>query len=196
MMIHRSRGIVAGLDLSGSYRRCSGYSEIDVKSRSIVRAACLYRDEDIISTIANNASIVAIDAPIAREPRMRELDRIAIRRGYRVLPPSLGGMRMLTQRAWKIYLELTSLGVEVIETHPRSALKSSSSESLEDLLNIYGIKTHQEIISKSREKDIRDAMIASIVAYCYYIEKRCIEEIRASDGTLYLLKPLKQHMTS
>ncbi|MEM4971985.1 MAG: hypothetical protein QXE01_12120 [Sulfolobales archaeon] len=190
MTTHRSVKIVAGLDLSGSYRRCSGYSEIDIESRSIARAICLYRDEDIISAIANRVSVVAIDAPIAREARMRELDRIAIKRGYRVLPPSLGGMRMLTQRAWKIYLELTNIGVEVIETHPRSALKSSGLDSLEDLLNIYGIKAAPEIIGRSWGKDIRDAIIASIVAYCYYMERRCVEEIRASDGTLYLLKPL------
>jgi predicted nuclease with RNAse H fold len=103
-MIPQTRRAVAGLDLSGSYRRCSGYSEIDIGSRRIAVATCLYRNEDIVSTIASRVSVVAIDAPIAREARMRELDREAIRRGYRVLPPSMQGMRMLTQRAWKISL--------------------------------------------------------------------------------------------
>jgi predicted nuclease with RNAse H fold len=68
------------------------------------------RNEDIVSTITSRVSVVAIDAPIAREARMRELNREAIRRGYRVLPPSMQGMRMLTQRAWKISLELTNIG--------------------------------------------------------------------------------------
>jgi predicted nuclease with RNAse H fold len=188
-MIPQTRRAVAGLDLSGSYRRCSGYSEIDIGSRRIAVATCLYRDEDIVSTIASRVSVVAIDAPIAREARMRELDREAIRRGYRVLPPSMRGMRMLTQRAWKISLELINIGVEVIETHPRSAIKSSGTQSLEELLSIYGIEISPEIKGRIlRRKDIEDAIVASVVAYCYYIGGECIEEIRTSDGTLYLLK--------
>lgn len=78
------------------------------------------RNEDIVSTITTRVSVVAIDAPIAREARMRELNREVIRGGYRVLPPRMQGMRMLTQRAWKISLELINIGVEVIETHPEA----------------------------------------------------------------------------
>ncbi|MBS7634583.1 hypothetical protein KEJ34_03685 [Candidatus Bathyarchaeota archaeon] len=58
-------------------------------------------------------------------PVFRDVDRRAIREGYRVLPPRLGAMRMLMIRAWRLYEMLSSNGVKVIETHPYSALKSS-----------------------------------------------------------------------
>lgn len=178
--------IASGLDLSGSPRRCSGYSEIDVEMRAIARVGCLYRDEEILSAIVGRASIVAIDAPIAPEPRVRELDRIVIRMGFRVLPPSLGGMRILTQRAWMLYRELSRMGVRVIETHPRSALKNSGFEDPVDLIRWLGIKTPPEISRGRLARDIMDAIVASLVAYCYLVGG-CVEEIRASDGALYLI---------
>ena len=178
--------IVAGLDLSGTLRRCSGYAEIQVQLRTVLDARCLYGDEDIFNVIIGRVSVVAIDAPISREPVMREIDREAIRRGYRVLPPSLGGMRILTQRAWRIYSRLKRSGVIVIETHPRSALKSSGANSVEDLLRRLGIEAPQDLMAAVRVKDISDAIVASIAAYCYYT-KSCIRSIEASDGTLYLI---------
>ncbi len=181
--------IVAGLDLSGTPRRCSGYAEIDVLRKTILSARCLYEDGEIIETIKNRISVIAIDAPISREPIMRDLDREAIRRGYRVLPPSMGGMRILTQRAWKIYSELRESGVIVIETHPRSALKSSGSGGLEELVRKLGIEIPQGFVEAARARDISDAIVASIVAYCYYT-RECIRSIEASDGVLYLIAKL------
>ncbi|HWQ17275.1 MAG TPA: hypothetical protein VNL13_05535 [Sulfolobales archaeon] len=181
--------IVAGLDLSGTPRRCSGYAEIDVSRKTILSARCLYEDREIIETIRNRISVIAIDAPISREPIMRELDREAIRRGYRVLPPSMGGMRILTQRAWKIYSELKESGVIVIETHPRSALKSSGSGGLEELVRKLGIEIPQGFVETAKAKDISDAIVASIVAYCYYTGG-CIRSIEAPDGVLYLIAKL------
>jgi predicted nuclease with RNAse H fold len=181
--------IVAGLDLSGVPRKCNGYAEIHVPRKNILDAKCLYEDREIIETIKNRISVVAIDAPISREPIMRELDREAIRRGYRVLPPSMRGMRILTQRAWRIYSELKESGVIVIETHPRSALKSSGSGGLEELLRKLGIGIPQGLVEAARAKDISDAIVASVVAYCYYT-RECIRSIEASDGVLYLIARL------
>lgn len=178
--------IVAGLDLAGTPRRCSGYAEIHVMRRTLLDARCLYTDEEIVESVARRISVLAIDAPISREPVMRQLDREAMRRGYKVLPPSFKGMRILTQRAWRIYNRLKSLGITVIETHPRSALKSSGARDLEDLLRRHGIEIPGNLYEAARVKDIEDAIIASMVAYCYYIG-RCIGSIEASDGTLYLV---------
>lgn len=178
--------VVAGLDLAGSPRRCSGYAEIHVPQRMVADARCLYDDSEIIDA-ARRISVIAIDAPISSEPVMRQLDREAIRRGYRVLPPSFGGMRILTQRAWRIYSILRSLGVAVIETHPRSAFKSSGAKDLGDLLGKLGIEIHGRISTAAGARDISDAIIASVVAYCYYVGG-CVESIEAPDGALYLLK--------
>ncbi len=179
--------VVAGLDLAGNPRRCSGYAEISVSERVVSNARCLYSDEEILVTIASRASVLAIDAPISSEPVMRQLDREAIRRGYRVMPPSFGGMRILTQRAWRIYSELRGLGVVVIETHPRSALKSSGAKDLWGLLERHKIEIPRSFAEALRIKDIADAMIASVVAYCYYMGT-CIGSIEAPDGTLYILR--------
>lgn len=184
----KEKNLVAGLDLSASAKRCSGYAEIDVASRSLTTALCLYTDDEILSTASSRASIVAVDAPIAGEARMRELDREAIRRGYRVLPPSLGGMRALTARAWRIYQELSRRGVVVIETHPRSAMKSSGFRGVREILKAYGISPNAVQGPRPLSKDIEDAIVAAVVAYCYYIGS-CIEEVRAPDGVLYLLRP-------
>jgi len=184
----KEKNLVAGLDLSASAKRCSGYAEIDMASRSLTTALCLYTDDEILFTASSRASIVAVDAPIAGEARMRELDREAIRRGYRVLPPSLGGMRALTARAWRIYIELSRRGVVVIETHPRSAMKSSGFGGVREILEAYGISPTAVEVLMPLSRDIADAIVAAVVAYCYRIGG-CIEEVRASDGVLYLLRP-------
>lgn len=177
--------IVSGLDLAGSPKRCSGYVSIDIDYRKALNIQCLYSDDEIIKQIDIDRPIVlAIDAPLIDKPIVRDVDRKAISRGYRVLPPTLRGMAILTQRAWNLYNIIKNLGIKIIETHPRSALKSSGFKSIEELVYSLGIEIDRNSISN---KDIADALICSIVAYCYYI-KECIDVIRGSDGDIYILK--------
>lgn len=117
---------ISGLDLAASPRRCSGYASMNLDVMIIFNVKCLYEDEDIlVKMLKDKVKLVAIDAPPSPKPVFRHVDRRAIREGCRVLPPTLGAMRMLTIRAWRLYEMLSSNGVKVIETHPNSALKSS-----------------------------------------------------------------------
>ncbi len=114
----------------------------------------------------------------------RSVDRLARRLGYPVMPPTLGPMRVLTLRAWRLAGELASLGVEVIETHPRSALISAGVSSVEELLVKLGFKSQVDLRGLSRDE--KDSIIASITAYCYVV-KWCLGKVEAGDGTIYLV---------
>jgi len=129
--------------------------------------------------------LVAIDAPIIEEPSYRRVDRVARNLGYPVLPPTLGPMRSLTKRAWTLFTKLTSMNVTVIETHPRSALISSGYPNVEALLEGTGLSVDLDIEKLS--KDEVDAIISAIVAYCY-VTKLCIDEIKAEDGIIYIIR--------
>ncbi|MEM1622563.1 MAG: hypothetical protein QW780_00685 [Sulfolobales archaeon] len=180
---------VSGLDLAAESRNCSGYAVIDLDTMTLVRAVCLYSDEEIVNNIlADRVRLVSIDSPLAREPVFRRIDREAIRRGFRVLPPSLGYMRKLTLRGWTLYERLSKEGVEVIETHPRSALISSGLSDCFALAERLGLNLGI-YRWKALSRDIRDAIVSALVAYCY-VRRDCLLTISAEDGKIYLIKPL------
>lgn len=182
--------VVAGLDLAAYRHRCSGLAVINDRQGALEGLRCLYDDNEIISAVMGfSVEVLAIDAPIAESPRFRDVDREAIRRGFRVIPPTFKHMRVLTERAWRLYRVFKGLGVKVIETHPRSAFKSSGAEDVLSLSNALDIAISKELREKLRHKDLRDALISAIVALCY---KRgvCVDVIKASDGEIYVLKPI------
>lgn len=180
---------VSGLDLAAESRNCSGYAVIDLRSMSLVKLVCLYDDDQIVSSmISDQVGVAAVDSPIAREPRFRSLDREMVRRGFRVLPPSFGHMRELTARGWRLYERLAAEGIEVIETHPRSALKSSGAADCLSLAESLGVDlgTYK---SRTLGRDLRDAIVSALVALCY-VRGDCLLTVTAEDGTLYLVRPL------
>jgi len=89
-------------------------------------------------------------------------------------------MRMLVDRALKLKSLFEEQGLLVVETHPRSALKSSGCRDYDELLNAHGIK-----VGYSLSRDEYDAIVAALVAR-YYSEDRALK-IEASDGVIYLL---------
>ncbi|MCS7107686.1 MAG: hypothetical protein NZ902_06260 [Acidilobaceae archaeon] len=179
--LHR-RPYVGGLDLAASERRCSGFVLLNRLTREAEEARCLFSDEQIVKEIESvGVSVLAVDAPLTDAPRMREVDRKLISMGFRVLPPSFGAMRELTSRAWRISQRLSA---EVIETHPRSALKSARVSSVGELLERLGLRSRRELGSLGRDE--RDALIAAVVALCYSL-RSCSLEIAAGDGKVYLL---------
>lgn len=181
---------VAGLDLAAESYNCSGYAVIDLESMELVKVMCLYSDEQIVlSVISDEVKLVSIDSPIAREPVFRSIDREAMRRGFRVLPPSFGYMRKLTQRGWRLYEKLTAEGVEVIETHPSSALKSSGVDNCFALAEKLGVSLgvySRRVLSK----DLRDAIVSALVALCY-VKEYCLLTISTKDGRIHLIKPMR-----
>lgn len=172
-----------GLDLAAKQSKCSGVAVIDLRSKEILEVACLGADNEIIDFISGlRHSVVAIDAPLASKPVMREVDRLMMRLGLRVFPPSFNWMKQLTLRGYELANRLKSLGFTVIETHPKSVLKYAGLRSYRELFDVIGVRIGNLQVPN---KHIEDALIASVVAYCYVAN--CVSKVSSHDGTIYLV---------
>jgi predicted nuclease with RNAse H fold len=176
-----------GIDLAARPTKCSGFAVIEMGPQDILkRAVCLRSDESILRAVRQyKRAIVAIDAPIMREPRMRGVDRELIKMGSRVFPPNFSWMKVLSVRAWRIAGILMKSGYEVVETHPRSALLSSGVPDARRLLEVVGVRVDVKDLKK---KDLLDAAVASVVAYC--VIKGCATSVDDGEYRIYLLKKL------
>jgi len=68
--------------------------------------------------------VVAIDAPLSLPEGGRGLRDVEVelrRRGYKLLPPLMGPMRLLTERGVRLS---QALGAEVVEVHPLTSLRA------------------------------------------------------------------------
>lgn len=181
-------GVVAGIDLAAKPTRCSGFSVIEVKGRKAVlgKAKCLGSDESILWEVRSSSPmVVAIDAPLMRNPRMRGVDRELLKRGIRVFPPNFSWMKQLSLRGWRIANSIAKLGIEVIETHPRSALLSAGASNVFELLQRLGVDIKVDTL---RSKDIIDSAVSAAVAYCHL--KGCSEIVSDGEYRIYLIKKL------
>ncbi len=176
--------IVGGIDPSSSPKRPSGIAI--VSKDNILFIAKVYYDSEIIGVIKEYKPIVvAIDSPLSHNKGFRKVDIEMKKHGYPVLPPNWPAMIKLIDRSLKLVEQIRSLGVEVIETHPKSALKSSGCKSIEELV-LQRYRDHELVERISNcTKDEKDALIAALVALDY-IESRATV-IKASDETIYLL---------
>ena len=112
---------VIGIDLAGRETNPSGFAVISDKG---VRTRLIHSDEEIENLCARERpDVVAIDAPLSLPERggLRKADASLIERGFRVLPPALGGMKSLTERGIRLASRLRAKGVRVIEIHPRTS---------------------------------------------------------------------------
>lgn len=122
--------IVVGIDLAGVEDRPSGFCVLE---RMNAKTCLLYTDREILQKIRKlKPDVVAIDAPLSLPPgrtsieertdiHLRECDRELLKRGIRILPITLGGMRKLTQRGIKLRSILEAEGFTVIEVYPGGA---------------------------------------------------------------------------
>ncbi|NPA98365.1 MAG: DUF429 domain-containing protein [Crenarchaeota archaeon] len=172
--------IVAGLDLRARSDKPTGIAFLE--DNKLVFVSKTYTDEEIIMLINRyNPLVIAIDAPLSHAKGFREVDKKMIRQGYRVLPPGWKSMKKLVSRALRIKNLLDSKGIHVIETHPRSSLKSSGC-SIEKLLARIGID--KERIRRLSRDEI-DAVIAALTAY-HYARGEYIS-VKDVDGEIILL---------
>lgn len=181
-----------GVDLAASTSRCSGVARLVATygGGEVVHATCLGSDEEIVNYARlSRPSVIAIDAPLTRgSGAFRDVDRELIRLGFRVLPISMRWMNVLTERAIGLASKLAVYGFKVIETHPRSALLSSGLRDVALLLKSLNIRLGDEGVLRS--KDLRDAVIAAIVAYCYV--SNCSRVVRGDEGEVVILKDITQ----
>jgi predicted nuclease with RNAse H fold len=172
---------VAGVDLRGSGRKPSGIAILHDKGLYINR---LYSDEEILRRLLEfNVKIVAVDSPLAHSSSFRHVDKTMIKLGLRVLPPGWRGMRMLVERGIKLASSLSSLGILVLETHPRSALKTSRCGNLGELASKMGVPQPSGL-----SRDEEDALIAAFVSL-KFLQGEVIE-VEGVDGRIFLLPPV------
>jgi len=179
-----------GIDLAASEKRCSGVAVI--ADKRIETVLCLSTDRSIVSFVDAvrarwHSIVMAIDAPLSlpRSSRgYRQVDKEVIKLGYRVLPISFRGMEMLTKRGIRLAQVFRSMGIKVLETHPRSALKSSGCSDLKELVEVLRIEGFIDY----GKRDLYDSVICAIVAFC--ADAGCAYEVRAQDGSIWLLKKL------
>ncbi len=135
----------------------------------------------LCTCVRNRVTVVAIDAPLSfpRRGIERELEKLCRRRGYRLIPPMLGGMRRLTETGICLRDVLEKLGVRSIEIHPRSSLRALSVD----------LKTLLELLhARPRTRHEQDAVLAAVTGLAYVLNMYF--EIKDSDGnSLILPKP-------
>ncbi|MFB2622803.1 DUF429 domain-containing protein [Methanothermobacter marburgensis] len=176
---------VAGVDLAASDGNETGVAIIDGGK---VKVFSVFSFDGIIHSV-KSADTVAVDAPLSlprgrcclrsdcscsRHGHFRRAD-LEIRRYGSVLPLTWRGMRELTMRGIRIREALESHGVEVIETHPRTAEGMLENAGLQlELCDTSNMSIHQ-----------RDALTAALVALLYS-EGNFIELGDPSEGTIIL----------
>ncbi|MEM3398938.1 MAG: DUF429 domain-containing protein [Nitrososphaerota archaeon] len=112
-----------GVDLAGTPRKYTGLCRMRV-DLSCESSLCKEDDEVIEFIVSSDPSVVAIDAPL-NIPKpgqaLRTCDRKLIEMNIHILPPTLHGMRILTDRAIKLKERLEVSGYKVIEVYPGGA---------------------------------------------------------------------------
>ncbi len=175
--------IYGGLDPSASSKKLSGLAFLEPSSSLLL--ILLRTDQEIIGAVKKYMPrIIAIDSPLSHAKGYRKVDILLKKHGYNILPPSWPAMRKLVDRSIKLTSVFEKLGIKVIETHPRSALKSSNCKSIEDLLNSLGYAEVSRITNVLTQ-DEKDAIIASLVAFYYDLGETVV--FKAKDGEIYLL---------
>ncbi|MEM2935542.1 MAG: DUF429 domain-containing protein [Candidatus Thermoplasmatota archaeon] len=146
---------IAGLDLAALPKNKSGLCILKEKPEFFI----LYSDEEILSFFENvKPDIVGIDAPIMDEVKVRKADLLL--KKYGAMPPTMQGMKILTERASKL---VKKLNCKVIEVFPTATAK---------IIGIYD-KNWQRMTEKlginAKSKHELDAYLAAYTAYLYLI---------------------------
>lgn len=176
----------SGIDLTTRESKPSGISVISVNAKEhleLVFVGKVKRDEEILELLSEyRVKAVAVDSPLSLPTSgfYRKLDLELIRMGFRVLPPAWKTMRELTLRAVRLATALRALGVEVLETHPFSCMKSSQCRSFDSLVKALGLTVPRKL-----DKDERDSVIAALACVFHQLGKSFL--ISANEGFMVLL---------
>ena len=177
---------VVGIDLAGKEENPTGFAVLEgrrintriVGSDERIRALC----EDL------KPKLVAVDAPLGfpSEGNLRKADSELISRGYRVLPPTLGGMSDLTARGGELSRRLEEDRLKVIEVHPITSARI-----------LFGSKEIGVFLDRLREKGWginagddeheRDSVAAAYTGYLH--EKGRTEEVGEEGDSIVIPRP-------
>jgi len=184
-LISEARPRTAGLDLSGSEERPSGWALLEGLR---VRTRLLKSDSEILElTCRSGPELVAIDAPLTwpKEGYMRDVDRLMHKIGLPVLPPLFPAMRMLTARGIRLAKALRARGLRVIEVHPASTRKVlglpvKGRKAIQDAL--LGLGLRGDIEERRLTVHELDAITAALTASLHVLGVS--ELVRTEDGEI------------
>lgn len=177
----------AGVDLAALPKNPTGLALYDGR---VFTCHTFRNNEEILGLVLSaNPSVVAIDAPLTL-PRgrccfddaccgtrkIRECDRMLIKKGFRVFPPGFSFMKQLTLRGKALREELEAAGCKVIEVHPRTTMR------------ILDIKAFEG----PRNEHESDACAAALTALLYH-QGKC-EEVGDDEGVTVI--PVKNRANS
>lgn len=162
--------IIIGIDLAGKTENPTGWA---VWKGRTVKTSLVYTDNDILEGITSKKPfIIAIDAPLTFPKRgiLRRADVEMIKMGYRVFPPSLPAMKMLTERAIRLNKLITEKGYKTIEVHPTSTRKALNMPTkdwrkIQTILKDMGLKGDIETSSLTPHEI--DAVTSALTAYLH-----------------------------
>lgn len=183
---------IIGIDLAAKLKNPTGIALLRGKK---VKTRLIFADNEIIqTTVQQQPMLIAIDAPLSLPKKgiYRKADREMIKKGYRVFPPTLQSMKLLTLRAKKLANALEKTGCKVIEVHPTSTRKALEMplkkwEEIEKIFTDIGLEIEAEKDNLTPHEI--DAMTAALTAYLYL--KNQTEPIGDKEG--YITVPTKRH---
>jgi predicted nuclease with RNAse H fold len=119
-----TKKVIIGIDLAGKPENPTGWA---LWTGGTVETSLVHSDSEIIEGLVSNKPVlIAIGAPLAlpKQGNFRKADAEMVRKGYRVFPPGLPGMRKLALRAIQINKLIADKGYRTIEVHPTSSRKA------------------------------------------------------------------------
>lgn len=157
---------VIGIDLAGLATNPSGFALLSGRE---ISTCLLYSDEEMIDLCTRkHPSVISIDAPltIPKRGNLRGADVSLIKRGFRVLPPTFGGMRSLTERGMRFANEFRAKNLSVIEIHPRTSgmILFKTSDRQQWVVKLKGKGFH---LRKNVSEHEIDAAIAALTGILY-----------------------------
>jgi len=184
--------VIIGIDLAGKPENPTGWALWKSKT---VKTSLICMDNEILEGVARSKpTIVAIDAPL-RLPKsgiLRKADREMMRKGFRVFPPCLPAMKMLTLRGMRINKLIVERGYKTIEVHPTSTRKALSMPSkdwgkIQAILKSIGIEEDLKVRTLTPHEI--DAITSALTAYLH-LQNQTEPIGDAEEG--YIIIPKKQ----
>jgi predicted nuclease with RNAse H fold len=185
---------ILGIDLAGSEKRPTGIAYLNNQNK--IKTKILYLNEEILS-IARSFSEIFIDAPISLPHGRKSLEEnngihfreseVKIRKlGIKVLPSTLGPMRMLTKRAMYLKDLFEKQNKKVYEVFPAGFYRiMNTPKKMEDIVKLYNDLGYQ-LEDKIYIQDEIDAIACLITGIMFKQNKAFL--IEGIDGSIVLPK--------
>jgi predicted nuclease with RNAse H fold len=162
--------VLIGIDLAGKQENPTGWATWESKK---VDTRLLYTNSEIIEAIdKDKPEVIAVDVPFSLPRRgiWRKADAEMIENGYRVFPPMLPVMRVLTMRAIELNRLIAEKGFKTIEVHPTSARKAlgippKDWEEIQAALTQMGVEGSLKVRTLTPHEI--DAIVAAFTARLY-----------------------------